>query len=236
MVFVSDYLLNGDDERVDQNDNQQKGVAFEDAGWRITSFKVWASTMHVLLIPTLDLEITAVSIYLKNIEMAVLFSLIVQKKIHIANHNPYSSWCIGAHLQAKICVFSSLLVLILLLNNWRGGEKAVCTSIKVGLLVIFTFWWDITRFFHFNTLKPSISNHLNEKKTFLSGIKSSVTKSLFQKVWWVRPTWSLSWDHILLHCKRIWFCVCFQKSFANLGMIHEVHFLQCFANRFAYSE
>ena len=63
MVFVSDYLLNGDDERVDQNDNQQKKVAFEDAGWRITSFKVWASTMHVLLIPTLDLDSTDVSIF-----------------------------------------------------------------------------------------------------------------------------------------------------------------------------
>ena len=46
MVFVSDYLLNGDDEREDQNDNQQKRCNFlkalEDAGWRITraSFKV----------------------------------------------------------------------------------------------------------------------------------------------------------------------------------------------------
>ena len=28
MVFVSDYLLNGDDERVYQNDNQQKGEIF----------------------------------------------------------------------------------------------------------------------------------------------------------------------------------------------------------------
>ena len=169
--------------------------------------------------------------FLKNIEMAVLFSLIAQKKIHIANHNPYSSCYIGA----KICVFSSLLVLIFLLNDWWGGEKAVCTSIKVGLLVIFTFWWDITRFFHFNTLKPSISNHLKEKRPSCQGLRA-LTKSLFQKGWWVRPTWSLSGDHILLHCKRIWFSVCFQKSFANLGMIYEVHFLQCIANRFAYSE
>ena len=171
MVFVSDYLLNGDDERVDQNDNQQKGVTFEDAGWRITSFKVWASTMHVLLIPTLDLDSTNFSIFKKILRWQCCLAWLPKRKfiLQITTHTRHYR---GSSMGKDVC-FSSLLVLILLLNNWWGGEKAVCTSIKVGLLVIFTFWWDITWFFHFNTLKPSISNHLKEKKTFLSGIKSS---------------------------------------------------------------
>ena len=127
----------------------------------------------MLSIPILDLGSTAVSIYLENMRQQCCLAWLPKRKfIHTRLFR-------GSFIGNDVC-FSSLLVLLLLLNNWWGGEKAVCTSIKVGLLVIFTFWWEITRFFHLKTLKPSISNHLREKKIFLSGIMSSYKVTIWE--------------------------------------------------------